>query len=171
MTRWLQPDEQQAWRSFLEAHRLVFAQLERQLQADHDLSHADYEILVRLSEADGRRLRMSDLAEATLSSRSRLSHAVGRLEGLGWVQRAACPNDKRGTFAELTDIGFAALVAAAPGHVTEVRAALVDRISADDFATLGRICGRLVDQLTSDDPTRTEAAPRAQASDAPSPQN
>ena len=85
MTRWLTPAEQSAWRNFGEAHRLVFAQLERQLQTDHDLSHADYEILVRLSEAAGRRLRMSDLAEATLSSRSRLSHAVARLEALGWV--------------------------------------------------------------------------------------
>lgn len=155
MTRWLTPAEQSAWRNFLEAHRLVFAQLERQLQADYDLSHADYEILVRLSEAAERRLRMSDLAEATLSSRSRLSHAVARLEALGWVRRAACPNDKRGTFAELTDAGFAALAAAAPGHVAEVRAALVDRLSAADFATLGRICGDLAHQLGADAPQRS----------------
>ncbi len=134
---------------------MVFAQLERQLQADHDLSHSDYEILVRLSEAPisdvgVRRLRMSDLAEATLSSRSRLSHAVGRLERLGWVVRQECPNDKRGTFAVLTDQGVEALELAAPGHVSEVRAALVDRLSEEDFATLGRICASLVAQMSDD---------------------
>ncbi len=145
MTRWLTQQEQQSWRAFLEAHRQVFTQLERQLTADHDLVHGDYEILVRLSEAEGRRLRMSELAEATLSSRSRLSHAVGRLERLGWVVRESCPDDRRGAFAVMTDEGDAALVDMAPGHVETVRAALVDRLSADDFATLGRICAQLLD--------------------------
>ncbi len=145
MTRWLTPDEQRSWRAFLEAHRQVFAQLERQLAADHDLVHGDYEILVRLSEAADRQLRMSELAEATLSSRSRLSHAVARLEGLGWVRREACPDDRRGAYAVLTDGGHAALARMAPGHVDAVRAALVDRLSADDFADLGRICAQLLD--------------------------
>ena len=123
----------------------MFAQLERQLTADHDLVHGDYEILVRLSEADGRRLRMSDLADATLSSRSRLSHAVARLEGLGWVARESCPDDRRGAYAVLSDDGHAALARMAPGHVEAVRAALVDRLSPDDFSTLGRICSQLLD--------------------------
>ena len=150
MTRWLTADQQRSWRCFLEAHRLVFARLERQLQAHHDLSHWDYEILVRLSEAPERRLRMSELAEATLSSRSRLSHAVARLERLGWVEREACPDDKRGTIALLTDAGFDALANAAQGHVSEVRAALVDRLSESEFAELGRICAKLVEQLADE---------------------
>jgi DNA-binding MarR family transcriptional regulator len=149
MTRWLTPDEQRHWRAFLEAHRLVFARLERQLATDHDLVLGDYEILVRLTENPERRLRMSDLAEATLSSRSRLSHAIARLEGHGWVTREECPVDKRGTYAVLTDAGFEFLARAAPGHVDAVREALVDRLSADDFAALGRICAQLVEGLGS----------------------
>lgn len=145
MTRWLTPDEQRSWRAFLDAHQRVFTHLERQLSAEHGLVHGDYEILVRLSEAEGRRLRMSDLAEGTLSSRSRLSHAVARLEGLGWVSRESCPSDRRGSFAVLTDEGFAALERMAPGHVEAVREALVDRLSPEDFATLGRICAELLD--------------------------
>ena len=165
VTRWLTPDEQRSWRNFLEAHRLVFARLERQLQAEHDLSHWDYEILVRLSEAPQRRLRMSDLADATLSSRSRLSHAVGRMERLGWIDREGCPDDKRGTLARLTDAGFVALEAAAPGHVEEVRRSLVDRMSADEFAALGAIFEALVRQLEAPDvaDTRGTQAPSAQS--------
>lgn len=151
MTRWLTSDEQRSWRNFLEAHRLVFARLERQLQVEHDLSHWDYEILVRLSEAPERQLRMSDLADATLSSRSRLSHAVGRMERLGWIERMGCPDDKRGTLARLTEAGFHALDAAAPGHVEEVRRSLVDRMSPHDFATLGAICESLVRGLEASD--------------------
>jgi DNA-binding MarR family transcriptional regulator len=159
VTRWLTPDEQRSWRNFLEAHRLVFARLERQLQAEHDLSHWDYEILVRLSEAPERRLRMSDLADATLSSRSRLSHAVGRMERLGWIERTGCPDDRRGTLAGLTDAGLAALEAAAPGHVDEVRRSLVDRMSAQDFATLGSICESLVRQLEASEGASGAGAP------------
>ena len=84
-TRWLDDDEQRAWRAFLTAQRLLFDRLERQLQRDAGLPHAYYEILVRLSEAPDRTLRMSQLADSSLSSRSRLSHAVARLEAAGWV--------------------------------------------------------------------------------------
>ena len=95
-TRWLDDEEQRTWRSFLAANRLFFERIERQLQQDAGLPHAYFEILVRLSEAPGRTLRMSELATNSLSSRSRLSHAVARMEEAGWVRRRACPTDKRG---------------------------------------------------------------------------
>jgi DNA-binding MarR family transcriptional regulator len=138
-TRWLSPDEQRAWRAFLEATRLLFATIDEQLQREAGIPHTYYEILVRLSEAPGRRLRMSELAEASLSSRSRLSHAVSRLEERGWVRRTCAPTDRRGQLAELTDEGFAALAAAAPGHVEQVRAALLDPLTADQVADLREI--------------------------------
>ena len=113
--RWLSAAEQRAWRSWLAADRLLLDRLDRQLQDDAGMSHADYEILVHLSEADDDRMRMSELAERALFSRSRLSHAVSRLERLGWVAREDCATDRRGMYAVLTPTGRAALEAAAPG--------------------------------------------------------
>lgn len=136
VTRWLDDREQRAWRAYLAGSRLLAARLERDLQRDAQMPHAYYEILVRLSETPGRRLRMSDLADASESSRSRLSHAVARLEDMGWVRRASCPTDRRGAFAELTDEGFAALVAAAPTHVEGVRTHLFDRLTPEQVDQL-----------------------------------
>src|SRR3954469_21006049 len=107
-TRWLDPDEQRTWRAFLGATQLLFDQLDRELQRDAGMPHAYYEILVVLSEAPDRSLRMSELATRTRSSRSRLSHAVAKLEDAGWVQRRDSPGDKRGQLAELTERGFKA---------------------------------------------------------------
>src|SRR5256885_9611365 len=122
MTRWLTDREQRAWRAFLAASQLLLDQLDRELQRDAGMPHTYYEILVVLSETPHHTLRMSELAEITLSSRSRLSHAVARLEERGWVRRAACPTDRRGQLAILTDAGFTALRDAAPGHVAGGRA-------------------------------------------------
>src|SRR5687768_5846996 len=119
--RWLTPTEMRAWRGLLTTDRLLFEQLGRDLGRDAGLSMADYEVLVQLSEADDRRLRMSDLASMSLLSKSRLSHQVGRLEEAGWVRRESCPSDRRGAFAVLTEEGFSVLAAAAPGHVDSVR--------------------------------------------------
>ncbi len=110
-------------------HRLLWDEMERDLQRDSGLSFGHYEILVMLSETPGRSRRMSELADATQSSRSRLSHAVARLEELGWVRREACAEDRRGSLAVLTDEGFAALEAAAPLHVESVRRHLFDVLS------------------------------------------
>jgi DNA-binding MarR family transcriptional regulator len=145
--RWLDHDEQESWRAFLDANRLLMAALDRQLQRDAELSLADYDLLVRLSEAPERRLRMSELAEATLFSRSRLSHAVSRLESAGWVVRTACPEDKRGLFAELTQAGMDKLTAAAPGHVAAVREHLVDVLSPAQLRQLGEISTAVRAQL------------------------
>jgi DNA-binding MarR family transcriptional regulator len=138
-TRWLDEEEQRVWRSFLQATRELFDALDRQLQTDAGMPHAYYEILVRLSEAPERTLRMSDLARSLWSSRSRLSHAVARLEERGWIHREACPDDRRGQFAVLTDDGFAALAAAAPGHVEAVRTHLLDPLTAEQVDQLGAI--------------------------------
>ncbi|SIN40653.1 MarR family winged helix-turn-helix transcriptional regulator [Micromonospora cremea] len=148
MTRWLDPDEQRTWRAFLTASRALMETLDRELQRDAGMPHAYYEILVRLSETPDRRLRMSDLAEATGSSRSRLSHAVARLEAAGWVRREECATDRRGQVALLTDAGFAALAAAAPGHVEGVRRHLFDALSPAQVDQLRRISETLAEHLT-----------------------
>lgn len=139
MTRWLDQDEQRAWRAFLAAVSTVQAGLDAQLQADAGMPHGYYELLVRLSEAPERALRMSALAEATGSSRSRLSHAVGQLERLGWVRREPCPTDRRGQVAVLTEQGQQALAVAAPGHVEAVRRLLLDRLSPAQLRQLRAI--------------------------------
>jgi DNA-binding MarR family transcriptional regulator len=156
-TRWLDDGEQHVWRSFLTANRLFFDGIERQLQQDSGLPHAYYEILTRLSEAPDRTLRMSELASTSLSSRSRISHAVARLEESGWVRRRPCEDDKRGQLAELTDAGLAGLEAAAPGHVEAVRRGLFDALSPEQVAALGEISEVLVKHL-SDRPVWPVAA-------------
>lgn len=138
-TRWLSDQEQQSWRAFIDGCRALFDVLDRQLQADSNLPHAYFEILIPLSEVADRTLRMSELAERARSSRSRLSHAVARLEERGWVRRTDCPTDKRGQLAELTDEGFAVVQAAAPGHVGAVRTYLIDRLSPEQLRVLGEV--------------------------------
>ena len=149
-TRWLDPDEQRAWRAFLQASQMLFDRLDRQLQRDVGLSHADYEILVRLSEAEGQRLRMSELASSTLFSRSRLSHAVSRLERDGLVLRQSCPSDGRGTFAVLTPEGAKALATAAPAHAEEVRRQVFDRLTPTQVVELERISETIRTSLRAD---------------------
>jgi DNA-binding MarR family transcriptional regulator len=145
--RWLSADEQQAWRAYLEATTLLFDELDRELQRDAGMPHAYYEILVHLSEAEGRSLRMSELADVTRSSRSRLSHAVARLEERGWVRRGDCATDRRGQVAELTDAGFDVLAAAAPGHVEAVRRHVIDRLTPEQIGQLTAIATSIVDGL------------------------
>ncbi|OLT00555.1 MarR family transcriptional regulator [Pseudonocardia sp. CNS-004] len=138
-TRWLEPDELEAWLSYVAATTLLEGALDRQLQRDAGMPHAYYQILAMLSEAPDRRLRMSELAAITQSSQSRLSHAVARLERNGWVRRKPCPEDRRSTFAQLTEEGFAALAAAAPGHVCTVRRQLFDRLTSEQVRQLHEI--------------------------------
>jgi DNA-binding MarR family transcriptional regulator len=141
--KWLSAEEQRVWRGYLRATRLVDVALDAQLQAEAGMPHAYYEILVWLSESPQRSSRMSELAAATNSSPSRLSHAVARLEERGWVRREPCPSDRRGQVAVLTDDGFAALAAAAPGHVARVRSAIIDALTPDQLRQLGAICDRI----------------------------
>ena len=137
--RWLDADEQRAWRAFLAASRLLLDRLDRELQVQAGMPHAYYEVLARLSEAPARTLRMSQLARCSLSSPSRLSHAVARLEELGWVRREACRTDRRGAYAVLTDEGRAVLAAAAPLHVEGIRSHLLDRLRPEQVVQLREI--------------------------------
>jgi DNA-binding MarR family transcriptional regulator len=151
-TRWLDAEEQRTWRSFVTASRLFFDRIERQLQKGAGLPHAYYEILVRLSEAPDRTLRMSELASTSLASRSRLSHAVARMEEAGWIRRMPCESDRRGQLAQLTDAGLARLHGAAQGHVEEVRALLFDVLSPDQQHALREISDALIANMP-DGPT------------------
>jgi DNA-binding MarR family transcriptional regulator len=150
--RWLDEREQRTWRAFLTANRLLFDQIERQLQQDSGLPHAYFEILVHLSETPGHALRMSELASTALSSRSRLSHAIARMEEAGWVRRRPCPSDRRGQVAELTDAGLAKLEAAAPGHVEEVRGRLFDGLTEAQQDALREACDAVVNHISDNDP-------------------
>jgi DNA-binding MarR family transcriptional regulator len=151
MTRWLDDDEQRTWRSFLATSELLYAALDRQLQRDAGINHASYVVLAMLSEAPGRSLRMSELAQLANSSPSRLSHAVARLQERGWIRREPAPRDGRGTVAVLTDAGWDMLVATAPGHVTAVREHLFDQLTPEQVRSLGEICAAVLDGL---DPNR-----------------
>jgi DNA-binding MarR family transcriptional regulator len=146
-TRWLTADEQRAWRALLGMSRRLFDVLDNELQRDSGIPHTYYEILVRLSESPDRSLRMSELAERSLSSRSRISHAVARLEERGWVERRPCESDARGALAVLTPAGFEALAAAAHGHVEGVREHLIDLLSPSEVRALRVIGEKVLDHL------------------------
>lgn len=147
MTRWLTDDQQLAWRAWIAASLLLPDRLSRELQDEAGISLADYEILVHLSESPQRRVRMSELADLTLSSRSRLSHQIDRMSNAGLVDRQPCSEDRRGSFAVLTQDGYDFLVTTAPAHVASVRAHLVDVLTPEEFDVLGRICTKVADRL------------------------
>ncbi len=134
--QWLSEDEMRLWRAFLEASSRVLQQVEADMKADADLTFDDYEVLVHLSETPGRRLRMAELSERLLHSRSRLTQRVDRMTKRGLIEREKCPNDGRGTFAVLTDAGFEAISSAAPHHLVSVRRTLVDVVSPGDIVLL-----------------------------------
>ena len=137
--RWLTDEEQRVWRAYVHATTLLEDHMDRQLQRDAGMPHVYYGLLVKLSEAPHRRLRMTELAMDAKITRSRLSHAIARLEKNGWVRREDCPDDKRGQFAVLTDQGRQMLGEAAPGHVTVVRNAVFDRLTPEQQKSLGAI--------------------------------
>jgi DNA-binding MarR family transcriptional regulator len=147
MTKWLTTQEQAHWRAWLSASMLLREQLTKDIQEQHGLTMADYEILVQLSEAPERRLRMSELASGTLVSRSRLTHQIDRMEKAGLVERQECSDDRRGFFAVLTERGWEAISNAAPDHVASVRAHMVDLLTPAEFAALGAASQKVVDAL------------------------
>lgn len=142
-TKWLSEDQQQVWRAYLRATARVNQYLDADLR-QFGLNLAEYEILVSLSEADERRMRMSELADAVHQSRSRLTHTVSRLEKEGHVIRTTCSSDGRGVWAQLTDDGFQLLVDSAPHHVAAVRRILVDQVAPEDFDAMGRAMGAVL---------------------------
>ncbi len=147
MTRWLSEGEQQSWRAWLDMSRLLPDRLGRDLNSEHGLSIADYEILVQLSENPDQRIRMSELADRTLSSRSRLTHQCDRLTKRGLMTREPCADDGRGSWAVLTQEGWEKIVTAAPDHVESVREHLVDLLTTSEFEELGRLSRKVSEHL------------------------
>jgi len=134
--RWLDPAEMAAWLAFLEVSHLLDRKIEQQLKQDAGLSHAQYEILSRLAATPGGQLRMSELADVIIVSRSGLTYQITQLERAGLVRRAPCPSDERGILAILTRAGRAALARAAPGHLRVVREYLIDALTPAQRDTL-----------------------------------
>lgn len=145
--KWLDPEEMAAWRAFIEASSLLHRQLDQQLKEDSGLSHAQYEILVSLSGAPGGELRMTELAELLITSKSGLTYQIGQLENAGLVRRRACEFDVRGVFAVLTDAGREGLRDAAPGHVALVRRLFVDVLAREDLALLTATFGAVASRI------------------------
>jgi DNA-binding MarR family transcriptional regulator len=137
-------DQLSAWRSFLRAHATITRTLEAELVADQDLSLAAYDVLVQLAEAPQRRLRMTELAEAVLLSRSGVTRLVDRMERAGLVSRCPVESDGRGVAAQLTEAGLSRLRVASGPHLAGVVRHFVSHLDADDLAALERITRRLV---------------------------
>ncbi len=146
--RWLDDTEMQTWMNLAQLLMLLPTALDKQLREDAGIPHAYYQILVALSAQPDRAIRMTQLARLSGTTTTRLSHAVASLEQRGWVERHACPTDKRGQIAQLTDTGFAVLQAAAPGHVTEVRRLVFDNLTDNDVTHLRDITAKLLPALT-----------------------
>jgi len=134
--RWLDSTEMAAWRAFISTFHLLERRIEEQLKSAAGLTHPQYEILVHLSEAPGRRMRMTELARVVVASKSALTYQVTRLEQAGLVARETCPSDDRGVLAVLTDEGMRCLERAAPGHLEVVRAYLIDRLSREEVQAM-----------------------------------
>lgn len=148
-TRWLSDEEQRAWRIHLDVSRLLTYQLERDLQP-FGLTMNDYEILVNLSESEGHRLRMSDLAAATLQSKSRLSHQITRMEKAGLVRREHCESDRRGLYAVLTESGWETMRKVAPHHVESVRKHFIDLLSPEALEAVHDSLSPIADHLRAE---------------------
>ncbi|MFI8082729.1 MarR family winged helix-turn-helix transcriptional regulator [Kitasatospora sp. NPDC086009] len=145
-TPWLSAREQRLWRAHLEVSKLLDYQLSRELQP-HNLAINDYEILVVLSEAPERRMRMTDLATATLQSKSRLSHQITRMETAGLVLRQECPGDRRGLYAHLTEQGWGTMQKVAPDHVRSVRTHFIDRFSPEQLDAMYQALAPVAEHL------------------------
>ena len=150
--RWLDHDQQKDWRALVMATTLLFDRLDSDLNRAHGISLAEYEILVRLSEREGRRMRMAQLADSVAHSRSRVTHTVKRLEKAGLVTRDKSPDDGRGIVCAMTEHGMELLRTMAPTHVNGVRAHLVDIVSPADFRALGRVMNTVADHLIAAHP-------------------
>jgi DNA-binding MarR family transcriptional regulator len=148
--RWLDNDEQRAWRGFLAMTALLPGALDQQLQRDAEMGHSSYIVLAMLSEAPDRSLRMSELASRANSSPSRLSHTVARLEQRGLVRRDRSPDDGRGNVAQLTDEGWDVVTATAPGHVAAVRRFVFDALTCEQVRQLEEIAGAVLSRLDPD---------------------
>jgi DNA-binding MarR family transcriptional regulator len=144
---WLSDEEREAWRALVMLTQLLPGAIDRQLQAEAGVAHADYAVIATLSDAPSRRMRMSDLASIMDYSQSRLSHAMNRIERLDWARREPCPSDKRVCYAVLTDRGHAILTQVAPGHVSHVRRLVFDHLTTTQVRQLCRIADAILPQI------------------------
>ena len=158
-TRWLDPDEQRAWRRFLRMQAELTARLARQLQTDSDLSLADFEVLVNLTDVPEGRMRVTELAKSLQWEKSRLSHHFSRMEKRGLVVRENCPSDARGAFVVLTPEGRTAIEEAAPGHVETVRRLMFDGLTSEQVEALTAIADVVLDRI--DRAPAADPAPRS----------
>jgi DNA-binding MarR family transcriptional regulator len=145
----LSPVELAAWRGLLRVHAALIKGLDEELESRHGLPVSSYEVLLHLSVVPGRRMRMRDLAEAVLLSRSGLTRLVDRLAADGLIERAACPSDARGSFAVLTDRGQAALSEARPTHLDGVRRRFLSRFDDDELGRLAAYWERVLPGATA----------------------
>jgi DNA-binding MarR family transcriptional regulator len=139
----LTPGELAAWRGMLETHARVTHALDAQMRAEHGLPVSSYEVLMFLAEAPGKRMRMSDIADRVLLSRSGLTRLVDRLEQLGLVSRCAAEDDGRGAYAKLTEAGLEQARQAGRTHLEGVRRYFLDHLTEDDHAALAAVWDRL----------------------------
>lgn len=146
-TPWLDEEQLDAWVKLVAVVELLPGVLDSQLRRDAGLTHFEYFVLAMLSEAGDRTLRMTALAERTNATLPRLSHVVRRLEERGLVVRSPCPEDGRATNARLTDAGWSEVVAAAPGHVANVRRHVIDALTPEQVGQLGEIAEVLLEGL------------------------
>ena len=147
---WLTEPEQHAWRSFVRMHEKLVGRLSRDVQAESGLSTADYGVLVHLTEVDGGRLRVLELAKAVEWEKSRMSHHIDRMAKRGLVVREDCPTDARVAFVVVTPAGREALATAAPRHVEAVRRLFIDPLSPAELAMLAQISNRILEGLEQD---------------------
>lgn len=145
--RWLDAEQERAWRRYRRMRTLLDLQIARDLKQDSGLSEADYDVLSTLSEAPGGQWRAGDLAARLLWSTSRLAHQVGRMEQRGLVQRRTTDDDARGAIVGLTSPGWSTLRAAARPHVASVRRNLIDLLTPAEVRALDRIAGKVVTHL------------------------
>jgi DNA-binding MarR family transcriptional regulator len=145
--RWLEPEEQATWLAMIKMLTRLPAALDADLQHHAGLSFFEYQVLAGLSMKADRRARMSELAEFSACSLSRLSHTARRLESKGWLYRVPDPTDGRYTLAVLTDAGWEKVVATAPGHVAEVRRLLIDALTQTQYKQLRQISERVTDAI------------------------
>ena len=132
-----------AWRSYLQSHASILRELDAELVAEHGLTTRDYEVLLYLAQAEGRRLAMSALAERTMLTRSGITRLVDGLVANGLIERIACPEDARISYASLTDAGYEKLRDAGCTHIASIRRMFLAHFNAEEITQLAALLGRL----------------------------
>jgi DNA-binding MarR family transcriptional regulator len=147
--QWLDDEQQETWRAWLEVNTQMFARMSRELQVNSGLSLQDYDVLVALTDVPDGSVRMRDLGVKLQWEKSRLSKHLTRMTARGLVARRECHDDRRGAFVELTDEGLAAIRAAAPDHAAVVKEVFFDGLSREQVRDLGKVCATVLERLAA----------------------